>query len=124
MEIIEHSVGHDAITFFFSGIRLRNAFLVFITDNEEGNPGLGNIALAAPTRITDAPLIASAIPGMNPKYEILAKSIGEMMGKKLHAPIFLFLDVRFESTDPKLVKVLKVDADEFCMIVAQRLGQE
>ena len=112
-EIFEHRAPCEAITFFFHAIKLRNAHVVFITDHDSGIPALGNMAISAPTRLGDMPIASSALPLTNFKYEILAKSISEILGRKLHSAIFLFLDVHFESTDAKITKALKVSADDF-----------
>lgn len=112
--IFEYQASSDAITFFFNAIKLRNAFLAFITDREDGIPALGNMAITAPTQLGDIPIVSSALPLTNFKYEVLAKAISEMIGKKLGAAVFLFLDVHFESTNMKFTKALKLSVNDFC----------
>jgi hypothetical protein len=122
--IFGHRASSDAITFFFDAIKLRNAFLAFITDREDGLPALGNMAITAPTQLGDMPIVSSALPLTNFKYEILAKSFSEMMGKKLGAAVFLFLDVHFESTDLKFTKSLKLAMNDFCDIILKQMNPE
>ncbi len=113
-ETYEHKASIGPTTFIYHAIRLRNAFVVLVTDDASGVPGLGNMAITAPTRLADAPVVSSALPLTNFKYEVIAKATSEMLGKKLKSPVFLFLDVHFESTDARIVKALKVGVDEFC----------
>jgi hypothetical protein len=119
-DIIEHRATAGALPFFYHAIKLRNAYVVFITDHESGVPGLGNMAITAPTRLTDTPMISSALPLTNFKYEIIAKATSELLGKKLQSAIFLFLDVHFESTDTRFVKDLNIGAVEFCKVIAAK----
>nr|MDO8111452.1 proteasome assembly chaperone 4 family protein [Candidatus Sigynarchaeota archaeon] len=123
-EIYEHRASGGAASFFYHAIKLRNAYVVFITDHESGVPALGNMAITVPTRLADAPVVSSALPLTNFKYEIIAKSTSEMLGKKLQSAVFLFLDVHFESTDARFVKDLKVGVDEFCKAIAAKQAQE
>lgn len=123
-DIHEHQASIGAITFFYHAIKLRNAYVVLVTDDASGVPGLGNMAITAPTRLTDVPVISSALPLTNFKYEIIAKTTAELLGKKLKSPVFLFLDVHFESTDARIVKVLKVGVDELCNAIVARQGKE
>ena len=113
-EIHEHQASIGPITFFYHAIKLRNAYVVLITDDPSGSPGLGNMAITMPTRLTDAPMVSSALPLANFKYEVIAKATSELLGKKLKSPVFLFLDIHFESTDARIVKALKVGGDELC----------
>ena len=112
--IFEHHEEHDALSFYMVAISLRNARLVFITDHETRLPALGNPAIGTPTRVASAPVVASALPFTNHKYEILAKSIAEILARKLNAPVFLFLDVHFESMDVNATRTLKLAAGRFC----------
>lgn len=118
--IFEHQASADAITFFFDAIKLRNAFLAFITDREDGIPALGNMSITAPTKLGDMPIVSAALPLTNFKYEVLSKAISELMGKKLGAAVFLFLDVHFESTDMKITKALKLAVDDFCKNIVEK----
>ncbi|HME52002.1 MAG TPA: proteasome assembly chaperone 4 family protein [Candidatus Lokiarchaeia archaeon] len=122
--IFEYRASADAITFFFDAIKLRNAFLAFITDREDGIPALGNMAITAPTRLGDMPIVSSALPLTNFKYEVLAKAVSEMMGKKLGSAVFVFLDVHFESTNMKIAKALKLSVDEFCKIILKKMNPD
>ncbi|MEX2682966.1 MAG: proteasome assembly chaperone 4 family protein [Candidatus Sigynarchaeota archaeon] len=116
-EIYEHQASIGPITFFYHAIRLRNAYVVLVTDDASGAPGLGNMAIAAPTRLAEAPVVSSALPLTNFKYEVIAKTTSELLSKKLKSPVFLFLDVHFESTDARIVKALKVGSDELCVAI-------
>ena len=122
--IFEYQASADAITFFFNAIKLRNAFLAFITDREDGIPALGNMAITAPTKLGDMPLVSSALPLTNFKYEVLSKALSEMLGKKLGAAVLLFLDVHFESTDVKFTKALKLAVNDFCAIIVKKIKPE
>ncbi|MBN2150622.1 MAG: hypothetical protein JW839_04150 [Candidatus Lokiarchaeota archaeon] len=113
-EIHEHQASIGPITFSFHALRLRNAHVVLVTDDPSGVPALGNMAITMPTRLAEAPVVSSALPLTNFKYEVIAKTTSELLGKKLKTPVFLFLDVHFESTDARIVKALKVGADELC----------
>ena len=115
----DHRAVVDERSFFLVATKARNAYLVFITDHESGVPALGTPAVSTPTRLPDVPVLASALPFSNYKYEILAKSIAEILGKKLNTPVFLFLDVHVEMTDIKSTKALKVAASEFCDEIAK-----
>jgi hypothetical protein len=123
-EIHEHQASIGPITFFYHAIKLRNAHVVLITDDAGGVPGLGNMAITVPTRLTDAPMVSSALPMTNFKYEIIAKATSELLGKKLKSPVFLFLDVHFESTDARIMKALKVGVDEFCNAILAKLERK
>lgn len=87
-EIHEHQASIGPITFFYHAIKLRNAYIVLITDDPSGAPGLGNMAITMPTRLTDAPMVSSALPLTNFKYEVIAKTTSELLGKKLKSPVF------------------------------------
>nr|MDO8087050.1 proteasome assembly chaperone 4 family protein [Candidatus Sigynarchaeum springense] len=116
-EIHEHQASIGPITFFYHAIRLRNAYVVLVTDDASGVPGLGNMAITAPTRLAEVPVVSSALPLTNFKYEVIAKTTSELLGKKLKSPVFLFLDVHFDGTDARIVKALKVGCDELCNAV-------
>ena len=117
--LFSHSYAVGSTILWFHALKLRKGYMVFITDHESGDPALGNIGITAPTRLGDMPYVSSAIPFTDYKYEIHAKSISEIIGKKLHAPIVLFLNVVFKSQDMKMLKGLKLGALKFCEALIQ-----
>lgn len=108
-----HEESGDGYTFWFYQVELRNILLIMVSDNPDGTPGLGNIALCAIARIPHARYTSGTIPMGNAKYDVLSRSVAEILSRKLESPVVLFLDVHFEPTDSKIVRKLKIAVNKF-----------
>ncbi|MHA1370031.1 MAG: proteasome assembly chaperone 4 family protein [Promethearchaeota archaeon] len=115
--IIKYNEMVQGFNIWFYAIKLRNSFLVLITDNPDGDPAIGNIAIGSKTRIFKNKIISSSLPFGNFKHEILAKSLSEILSRKTGKPIFLMLDVRFESSSLEVIKGLKMALLNFCKML-------
>ncbi|MFX0100925.1 MAG: proteasome assembly chaperone 4 family protein [Candidatus Hodarchaeota archaeon] len=118
MHLDEISEFNDENIWYYA-IRLRNAFIVLITDDATGKPAFGNVAVSAPARISGKPIISSSFPFISPKYEVLGKSMAEIIGKKLKSPVILHLDVKFEPTDVTIIKAMKLALNDFCKKIVE-----
>lgn len=119
MQLDEITEFNEGSTWFYA-IKLRNAYIVLVTDHETGKPAFGNVAVSAPARISGKPIVSSSFPFIGAKYEVLAKSMAEIIGKKLQSPVILHMDVRLEPTDVGAVKTMKVALNDFCKKIVEK----